>query len=196
MLQTDSVDYHVLVNAAKRTSSLPGISCEIGLRRGGGSAYIMSGLPHGSTHIAIDPYGNLNYAQTDFRVVKLDYTNEMRDQSIGPVFEHAASRGINFVFFNLEDTEFFARFADGVPIYDQVKRIEDEYRLVHFDGPHSAQDVIREVEFFAPRAVVGCEFVFDDIGFYDHAMVHGVLLGLGWSQVDASSTRRVYRKEQ
>jgi cephalosporin hydroxylase len=195
MLQTDSVDYHVLAAAAERVRGLPGLSCEIGLRRGGGSAYIMSGLPRGSTHIAIDPYGNLSYAQTDHSIVKLDYTNEMRDQSIGPVFEHAASRGINFVFFNMEDTEFFERFADGVPIYEQVGRIENEYRLVHFDGPHQVDAVIREVEFFAPRAVVGCEFVFDDTGFYDHAKVHDVLVGLGWSQVDASTSRRVYRNE-
>jgi cephalosporin hydroxylase len=194
-LPTDSVDYDLLAAAAQRTSSLPGISCEIGLRRGGGSSYIMSMLPPGSTHIAIDPYGNIEYAQTDHSVVRLDYTNGMRDEAVRDVIVFAYRCMVNFLFFNMEDTEFFARFADGVPVYDETKRIVNEYRLVHFDGPHQVDAVIREVEFFAPRAVVGCEFVFDDVWFYDHARVHNVLVGLGWSQLPSAKSRLVYRKE-
>jgi hypothetical protein len=68
----------------------------------------------------------------------------------------------------LEDTEFFKRYHDGVPTYNEHKILVNEYAFVFFDGPHDNQCLDLETEFFVKRAPVGAVFVFDDIWMYDH----------------------------
>jgi hypothetical protein len=58
---------------------------------------------------------------------------------------------VNFQFFNLEDTEFFERYAEGVPVYNQVKTIWKTYSFVHFDGPHAFDSLMTEIDFFYKR---------------------------------------------
>jgi isopropylmalate/homocitrate/citramalate synthase len=36
---------------------------------------------------------------------------------------------------NPKDTEFFKRYCDGIPIYDEYKRIVNKYAMVFLDGP-------------------------------------------------------------
>ena len=82
---TDSGDYEVLINACKKASSVPGLSCEIGVRAGGSSYYIMKTFLEMNAkrpHIAIDPYGNINYIHWETQVVKMDYTNPMKYETM------------------------------------------------------------------------------------------------------------------
>ena len=63
-LQGDSGNYEVLSEGIKRVAGIEGMSCEIGLRRGGGTFHIMESLKatgQQRLHIAIDPYGNIDY---------------------------------------------------------------------------------------------------------------------------------------
>lgn len=171
-LPGDSANYEVLREAAMHSRDVPGLACEIGLRRGGGSKVIIDAIAgSGKTLIAIDPYGNIEYRPNDFQTMRLDYTNAMRDEALVNMYNYCRYKNINFYFYNMEDTEFFNRFADGVPIYNEYKEIVNEYSLVHFDGPHDVESLKIETSFFALRTPVGGTWCFDDIHDYNHGLI-------------------------
>jgi hypothetical protein len=197
-LPTDSADYEVLVEAVRKVAGVAGMTCEIGLRRGGGSRYIFDTLlktKQQKLHIAIDPYGNIPYAPNDKDVVVFDYTNAMRNECLLNIYLYCLQTNASFLFFNMEDVEFFARFSDGVPVYEGHKRIETHYSLVHFDGPHSLVAVKAEVDFFHPRSHRGAVFVFDDVGLYEHSEVDAHLTSLGWVAYRKAARKWAYTKE-
>ncbi|HEY3255156.1 MAG TPA: hypothetical protein VGJ91_14450 [Polyangiaceae bacterium] len=170
-LPTDSEDSSFLFSAAKNLL-IDAPTVEIGLRRGGGTEAIVLGLAaagrRGHTHLAIDPYGDIDYISWD-RISHCDYTNDMRDDALPRIRRFCAEHSINFIYLPLEDTEFFERFSDGVPVYANRRKIKAEkYALVHFDGPHGVVPVTQEIEFFAARSPVGCHWVFDDPQQYNH----------------------------
>ena len=125
-LPTDSLNYEVLTEAVERTSEVSGATCEIGLRRGGGSKFIIDALARlkgsaaGSqnrrSHVAVDPYGNIPYLQTDAHPVRLDYTNGMRNECLMNMYLYAAEKNVDFYFMNMTDAQFFRRFSDGIPM--------------------------------------------------------------------------------
>lgn len=171
-LPGDSANYEVLQKAALHSRDVPGLACEIGLRRGGGSKVIIDAIAgSGKTLIAIDPYGNIEYRPNDFQVMRLDYTNSMRDEALVNMYNYCRYKNINFYFYNMEDTEFFKRFEDGVPIYNEYKEIVNQYSLVHFDGPHDVDSLKIETRFFAQRTPVGGTWCFDDIHDYNHGLI-------------------------
>lgn len=198
-LEGDSAEYEFLTEAAESlTSDTPGATCEIGLRRGGGTeAIILGTLKSGikRPHIAIDPYGNIDYPEGD-RVVKHDYTNQMRNESLANVYRFCAENRVDFIFMNLEDKEFFRRFSDGVPFYDDFKSYITKYALVHFDGPHSVGDLIQEVTFFAPRTPYGGFFIFDDVNMYKHELIDQLVKTYGFSTYKTGTRKIVYIKDK
>ncbi len=198
-LPTDSQNYDVLTEGVARTQSVVGMTCEIGLRRGGGTKYILDALvdtkQQDKVHIAIDPFGNIEYPEgDDGQVIRCDYTNAMRDECLVNLYLYAAQRQVSILFFNLEDTEFFTRFADGVPVYRNTKSLETQYSFVHFDGPHTVRHLKTEIDFFHPRTPTGAVFVFDDVGLYDHAEIDAYLTGLGWSVYRTTPRKWAYIK--
>jgi len=196
-LPTDSANYEVLTEGVERVKDIAGMTVEIGLRRGGGSRFIMEALRNTGqkkVHIAIDPYGNIEYADGDVNVIRADYTNDMRDECLMNMYLFARQMQQPFIFFNLEDTEFFARFGDGVPTYSETKTVETEYSFVHFDGPHSVKALTAEIDFFHRRTPTGAVFVFDDVALYDHDTIHGILKGLGWSVFKTTPRKWAYVK--
>ena len=72
------------------------------------------------------------------------------------------------MFFNLEDTEFFKRFSDGVPVYEDNKRIENKFSLVFIDGPHHTQAVLDAFEYFKDKISPDGQIVFDNYDHYNH----------------------------
>jgi len=198
VLSTDSSDYHVITEAVKATKGVPGLTCEVGLRAGGGSEFIMRTLAatdqKDKTHIAIDPYGNIEYESHENVKVRLDYTNDMRDICIKDMYDLAYKIKVNFLFFPLEDSEFFARYADGVPLYREHKVIENRYSFVHFDGPHARKPLEDELEFFSARVSPGGMFVFDDVRYYDHEdFEKKCILPKGFTLVAKTGVKASYR---
>jgi hypothetical protein len=196
-LETDSFDYEVLTEAVKLVANVPGMTCEVGLRAGGGSQFIMQGLKDTNqekTHIAIDPYGNIEYEAHDNVFGRIGYTNELRDDCMVNIYRIAQQLSINFLFFPLEDTEFFKRYSDGVPIYQYNKTINNQYSLVLFDGPHATTSVVAEFNFFNERAPSGAVFVFDDITHYDHNSVEKNYLFPGWELITKTKYKASYKK--
>ena len=200
-LPGDSKAYELLTRSAMRVAHLPGLTCEIGLREGGGTKAIIDGLhrspPAHRTHIAIDPYGSITYAFSETQRAVMDYSNEMRDKFVPRCYHYAAERKINFLFFCMTDLAFFELFRDGVPVYPGRRLFWNLYRLVHIDGPHDYDSVRAAVEFFVTRTVNEAEMIFDDTNKYDHKPIHDYLYSQGWSMVDAADwdggARAVYR---
>lgn len=220
VLGVDSSEYEILHNAALKVKGVEGAVVEIGTRRGGSARIIIEALHHNDDYkrsmFCIDPYGNIDYVQTNkslsihnpevekegdpmstelTKAIKLDYDNSMRNQIIPTLYWYAYAAGLNFTFFCLEDSEFFARYADGVPVYDEVKKIETQYAFVFFDGPHNNEKMIEELEFFLPRTVVGSVFVFDDIWMYAHdEEMESRMFAQGWEVLEKGKVKASYVK--
>jgi hypothetical protein len=198
-LPTDSDDYNVISEGVAAVANVSGMTCEIGLRLGGGTKTIIDTLietKQNKVHIAIDPYGNIDYIETDDSTRKLNYTNQMRNQCLVNMYMYCLTLEAPFLFFNLEDTEFFKRFSDGVPIYNEYKTIETQYSFIHLDGPHNVESLLIEIDFFHNRTPVGAIMVFDDVANYDHGEVHDYLASLGWISLKTSPRKWSYIKTE
>lgn len=170
-MNTDSREYEILQDAVRGVKNVAGFTCEIGVREGGGTKLILDTLKQtgqSKIHIAIDPFGNIDYEHWENRREKVDYTNRMKQTMLKNLYAYCYEQSMECLFFPLEDTEFFKRYADGIPIYNQSKTIMNQYALVFFDGPHSTRTILEEFEFFTTRIPVGGALVFDDIDQYPH----------------------------
>ena len=180
-LETDSHHYHILYNAAASIKDVPGTICEIGTRRGGSTKYIIDGLlsvnDNNRNIVCIDPYGSIPFFNDENKILDVtDYTNDMRNDALKNLYSYVYNKPVNLVVFCIEDTEFFKRFYDGVPFYQEKKTICNQYSLVFFDGPHDSKSVKEETEFFIQRSVIGTKFVYDDVKKYSHQIIHDYLL--------------------
>jgi len=217
----DSQEYHILVDAAKNIKGVEGAVVEIGTRRGGSAKMIIDALVEQNdtnrSMFCIDPYGNIDLEITNINAsihypgkyevegdpmskdksfpTKFDYTNDMRNRVIPSLYYYAYQRGLNFTFFCLEDHEFFKRYSDGVPVYNEQKHLINQYALVFFDGPHTNEAVEEELSFFLERSVPGSVFVFDDIWMMDHdRIVEERLFKLGWKTLKKENIKASYQK--
>ena len=95
ILPSDSAEYEILYEAARAIRGVPGLTCEIGLREGGGTEMILRGLrdsrpvpgDEARWHVAVDTYGSLPYEQAEGTgPVKLDYCAEMRRRAMRQLF--------------------------------------------------------------------------------------------------------------
>jgi hypothetical protein len=196
MLGRDSLEYDLLRHAAEAVmrQQVPGLTCEIGVRAGGGSQEIIeaiAGAPVRTTHVAIDPWGSLPYHQP----CPSAYDNPMKRQCLADLYAYANDLAVDVLVFVLTDAEFFHRFADGVPIYaDGGARRVNEYCLVHFDGPHSIDVIESEMRFFGPRAPVGAQWVIDDYLWFNWQRALRLAESFGFSDTHIGARKLVLTK--
>lgn len=187
----DGVEYDILVRAVESSLGVPGFSCEIGVREGGSSQLIMNHSKD-RIHIGIDPYGDLPYRGDENHIYTMDYTVDMQKRMLSNLY---SSHPGQFMFFAMEDFEFFKRFADGVPIYRNGKKtFVNEYAFVFVDGPHCIYDVRQAFEFFKHRIPEGGVIVFDDVQFYPHMDIESAILDSGFKLLEAGQSKRSYKK--
>ena len=191
-LPTDSLNYHVVSNAVKAAKDVEGMTCEIGVRRGGGSKFIIDALVEMNKnvpHIGIDPFGNIEYfADEKYGVIRQDYSNSMKLEMLTNMSLYCLQKNINYVFFNLEDTEFFNRYTDGVPIYNEVKKIWNKYSSVLLDGPHNILALKTEIDFFNQRMDIGATLILDDLELYPHfEEIDPYLKNSGWNLLELAN---------
>ena len=196
----DGVDYHILEHAVMAIKGVPGLICEIGLREGGGTKTIMDTLLINGdldrTCIAIDPYGCLPYRMRENNLIEeTGFSNTMMKRTLHSLYWYIENLRLNFTFFQLEDTEFFKRYGDGIPVYDKNgKHLINQYALVYFDGPHSLKDTMDETLFFMDKVVPGSIFVYDDVTqYYDHKAIYDFLLTKLWKLEMATKHKAYYR---
>jgi hypothetical protein len=216
---TDSQEYEILANAALAVNDTPGAIVEIGTRRGGSAKMIIDALvSKGNVNrpmFCIDPYGNIEIECTNLNMAvhnperkiegnpqskditspqRFDYDNTMRNRIIPSLYYYAYSHGFDFTFFCLEDTEFFNRYNDGVPVYNNIKTLVNEYAFVFFDGPHDNKTLVLETDFFLKRAPVGAVYVYDDIWMYDHDAIEKMLFDAGFETLEKKNIKASYKK--
>lgn len=199
-LDVDSIDYGILSRAAFNIVNVRGMTCEIGTRAGGSSKVIIDGImksnpPGVRTHIAIDPYGGIDYLSRDNEIIEDAYPDRIRDVAIPALFRYCVGSKVNFQFYQMTDDQFFKRFYDGVPVYsDGKEKILNSYALVFFDGPHTTDIVMRETKFFETRVNTGSIFVYDDVrDYYDHDKIEKYLLKTGWSLMEKTNFKASYK---
>lgn len=195
----DSCSYEILEAATKKAAEVMGLSCEIGLRGGGSSYRIMKNfkdLNSKRPHIAIDPYGDITYHHWENYILpNSGYTNEMKNEALTKLYYWSFKNDYNFIFFPMEDEEFFKRFPDGIPIYNENKEVWDKYSLIFFDGPHTSTIIKNEISFFSERMVVGGLWVFDDIHQYNHMeTLDEYIKTFGFEVYDVNDTKISYIK--
>jgi hypothetical protein len=145
-------------------------------------------------HIALDPYGNVDYRSADSNTGKSDYTNQMKNKAYQDLYTWAYTNDYPLIFLPFEDSEFFARFPDGVPVYNEQKFIINKYSLVFFDGPHTTKDVMDACRFFIPRLQKGGALVFDDTHQYAHATIHDYVISSGFRVLQQGVRKSSYVK--
>lgn len=196
---TDSREYDMVIEMAKMIKGVPGLTCEIGVREGGCSFKVMKTLFENDDkrpHLGIDPYGNIDYSHWENKTEKLDYTNQMKLRMQKNIYLWCHLVGYEFLFFPLEDTEFFNRYSDGIPIYNEVKRIINQYALIIFDGPHTTDLVKIEFDFFKDKVPVGGVLIFDDIKQYPHMeKLDPYIQSCGYELVKSGDYKACYRKK-
>lgn len=197
-LETDCEDYHVLSNAVKQIKGVPGIVCEIGTRRGGSMKLIIDSLLENNdlnrNVIGIDPYGNIEYVSSEGESIRYDYTNNMRNETMVALYDYVIDKPINLIMFHMEDTEFFKRYADGVPFYNNYKVVENNYSLVFFDGPHGLQAIHNEMQFFWNKSPIGSMWVVDDIHVIDYPTLKNILEDSGFELVESTKIKASFRR--
>lgn len=175
MLPTDSAEYDILERAAMAIKGKEGLVIEFGTRLGGSAQRIIDTIQSGVV-VCVDPYGHIPYhdGRTD-KMVRYDYTNDMKNNAMSALYEHVKGKDINLIFINLEDTEFFDRYKDGVPVYNLTKSLINDYRLAFLDAGHRVDDVAVEVAFLSTRMRYGSIIVVDDIDFMEWEKLHSVM---------------------
>ena len=203
MIRGDSTEYDLL---KKWCETLPFFeepksvtTCEIGVREGLGSQVIMMGIkarignkPY--EHIAVDPFGSLEYEHFDFQKErgykwKRDgvwtdkapvYSDEMRVQLVKD-FENNK----NFNFYHFTDIQYMNLFNSTDKIYD----------LVHFDGPHTTREVLREALWFADKSRKGTRLIFDDYIVYDMKLISKALAYWGFGIIEQGENKICLQKK-
>ena len=197
MISGDSKEYEFFDEAIKLLKNPIGVSVEIGIRRGMGTKCIIDAYrkyhPRVKLkHLGIDPYGDIIYRTADSDPgMRLDYTNKMKQEALLDLIKEYPE----FNFINLEDSEFFKRFADGYPVYDHEKKLLTQYEMVHFDGPHDTESVMKEVNFFLDRKPKQCVYVFDDIDTHDIDRIGEHLIWNGFKEIKKGNRKIVFAYE-
>ena len=177
---------------------VPGAFVEIGLREGGGTKVIIDALPESPTQhvvIALDPYGNILYQHDEnTKGDSYGYTNDMRNRSVSALYRYVSDRpAVNFLYYAMEDVEFFRHFANGVPVYNNGKALLNEYAFVFVDGPHFLERVLETVDWFNDRTLPGAQMVFDNTEQIRFAELQNHMEAAGWQllehQKDAAKAR-------
>ena len=177
--------YDVLVDGVKRIKGVPGLTCEIGVRAGLGSALIMNTCQANDDkriHVGIDPWGNIDIVLGE-RIVTADYTNGMKREALKKLYEWCYNHGQELYMFAMTDTEFFELFAEGIPVHDNGVSLKmNEYAYVFIDGPHNNAAVQAAIEFFEPKSPVGAVWQFDNCDAYGHDVAHKWVLEHGFKE--------------
>lgn len=196
----DSGEYEMLTKGIELSKDVDGLCLEIGTRLGLSAKTILDAIRlycPTKTLVCVDPYGSIIYEGREGQPCRLDYTNEMKAMCMGNIWMDVKESPVSFKYFDLEDTEFFERFSDGVPVYELEKKIVNQYSFVFFDGPHNISHILKEIRFFLPRTPKGAVWCFDDCtpDFYDHDYIEKELFEeCGFELIVKGLKKALYRK--
>ena len=198
MIKGDTSEYHLITkHIGKLNIDRATLTCEIGLREGLGSKIIMDAVrehkPNLYKHIAIDPYNNLSYEHYDNEgSVVAGYTEEMKQKTVSYLYQNYPE----FDFYHMTDDYYFKTMGDGhqLGLFNNMM-LFGLYKVVHFDGPHTTDAVIQELNFFIPRSETKALFIIDDYKDLRMGIVDMLLLTYNFKVVEKGENKIIYQKE-
>ena len=198
MIKGDSSEYHLITkHIGKLNIDRATLTCEIGLREGLGSKIIMDAVrehkPNLYKHIAIDPYNNLSYEHYDNEgSVVAGYTEEMKQKTVSYLYQNYPE----FDFYHMTDDYYFKTMGDGhqLGLFNNMM-LFGLYKVVHFDGPHTTEAVIQELNFFIPRSETKALFIIDDYKDLRMGIVDMLLKTYNFNVAEEGDNKIIYQKE-
>jgi len=198
VIKGDSSEYHLITkHIGKLNIDRATLTCEIGLREGLGSKIIMDAVreqkPNLYKHIAIDPYNNLSYEHYDNEgSVVAGYTEEMKQKTVSYLYQNYSE----FDFYHMTDDYYFKTMGDGhqLGLFNNMM-LFGLYKVVHFDGPHTTEAVIQELNFFIPRSETKALFIIDDYKDLRMGIVDMLLVTYNFKVVEEGENKIIYQKE-
>ncbi len=198
MIKGDSSEYHLITkHIGKLNIDRATLTCEIGLREGLGSKIIMDAVrehkPNLYKHIAIDPYNNLSYEHYDNEgSVVAGYTEEMKQKTVSYLYQNYPE----FDFYHMTDDYYFKTMGDGhqLGLFNNMM-LFGLYKVVHFDGPHTTEAVIQELNFFIPRSETKALFIIDDFKDLRMGIVDMLLKTYNFNVAEEGDNKIIYQKE-
>ena len=198
MIKGDSSEYHLITkHIGKLNIDRATLTCEIGLREGLGSKIIMDAIrehkPNLYKHVAIDPYNNLSYEHYDNEgSVVAGYTEEMKQKTVSYLYQNYPE----FDFYHMTDDYYFKTMGDGhqLGLFNNMM-LFGLYKVVHFDGPHTTEAVIQELNFFIPRSETKALFIIDDFKDLRMGIVDMLLKTYNFNVAEEGDNKIIYQKE-
>ncbi len=198
MIKGDSSEYHLITkHIGKLNIDRATLTCEIGLREGLGSKIIMDAVrehkPNLYKHVAIDPYNNLSYEHYDNEgSVVAGYTEEMKQKTVSYLYQNYPE----FDFYHMTDDYYFRTMGDGhqLGLFNNMM-LFGLYKVVHFDGPHTTEAVIQELNFFIPRSETKALFIIDDFKDLKMGIVDMLLKTYNFNVAEEGDNKIIYQKE-
>ena len=198
MIKGDSSEYHLITkHIGKLNIDRATLTCEIGLREGLGSKIIMDAVrehkPNLYKHVAIDPYNNLSYEHYDNEgSVVAGYTEEMKQKTVSYLYQNYPE----FDFYHMTDDYYFKTMGDGhqLGLFNNMM-LFGLYKVVHFDGPHTTDAVIQELNFFIPRSETKALFIIDDFKDLKMGIVDMLLKTYNFNVAEEGDNKIIYQKE-
>ena len=198
MIKGDSSEYHLITkHIGKLNIDRATLTCEIGLREGLGSKIIMDAVrehkPNLYKHVAIDPYNNLSYEHYDNEgSVVAGYTEEMKQKTVSYLYQNYPE----FDFYHMTDDYYFRTMGEGhqLGLFNNMM-LFGLYKVVHFDGPHTTDAIIQELNFFIPRSETKALFIIDDYKDLRMGIVDMLLLTYNFKVVEEGENKIIYQKE-
>ena len=198
MIKGDSSEYHLITKHIRKLKiDRATLTCEIGLREGLGSKIIMDAVrehkPNLYKHIAIDPYNNLSYEHYENEgSVVAGYTEEMKQRTISFLYE----KYIEFDFYHMTDDYYFKTMGEGHQFsVNGNLMLFGLYKVVHFDGPHTTEALLNELNFFIPRAETESIFIIDDYPQLRMGIVDMLLKTYNFREAEKGENKIIYQKE-
>tara|TARA_Y100000401_G_scaffold18854_1_gene12695 strand:+ start:3288 stop:3887 length:600 start_codon:yes stop_codon:yes gene_type:complete len=198
VIKGDSSEYHLITkHIGKLNIDRATLTCEIGLREGLGSKIIMDAVrehkPNLYKHVAIDPYNNLSYEHYDNEgSVVAGYTEEMKQKTVSYLYQNYPE----FDFYHMTDDYYFRTMGDGhqLGLFNNMM-LFGLYKVVHFDGPHTTEAVIQELNFFIPRSETKALFIIDDFKDLKMGIVDMLLKTYNFNVAEEGDNKIIYQKE-
>jgi len=197
MIAGDSLEYEFITEEIQKLKLNDIVlTCEIGLRRGFGSKTIMDAVISKGTvyyrHIAVDPYGNLNYQHYDDGVpTTADYTDYMKVETLIDLHKYT-----QFAFFEFTDTYFFEVMKNGYPLSINGKTyLHDKYSVIHLDGPHTTLALNQQIQFCMRNMEDESLIIIDDHQTFNMTTINWSLQKIGFKEVRRGDRKLIYKRQ-
>ena len=150
-----------------------GAYAQIGLGTGDSAHTILQSTPLDKKLIIVDPYGSIGYRMMSEDELGYPSTKESRDNNVqievlAGLYDYALESQRHFLFYPMEDIEFYQRFQTGIFYYNEGEQIRtNEYGFVYFNAENCIGNLIEGIRFMDERTPKDGVWVFNNINDYN-----------------------------